>query len=188
MACGGGERRSERRRGALLALLAAAPFLRAPSADAVACLPPCVASGADEMVLALYFHAGRADHLSAASGESRAAAADAGYAYVRDEARVFRDFRPGLIPLRLFWHAGRQDFATVGSPAAQTQMYNVYSFVRLEGWVYPTPQPGTVPLYLYWSAARNESFLAATAQAMADAAAGGYAPMGIEGYAFPAAP
>jgi len=167
--------------------LALAPMLTfSEHASAIVCTSPCVASG-DKIVLAAYWNANLGDNMAVASGESRQAAIDGGYAYVRDEALVFRNYQAGLVPLRLYYSAVRHDNFTEASLQGQSDQFNthIYLFVRLEGWIYPTPQPGTVPIYLFYSATRQDNMLAAT-QASIDAAEGsGYGQVRIEGYVYP---
>jgi hypothetical protein len=153
-------------------------------ASAIVCDAPCVASG-DKVVLATYWHEGRGDHMTVAAGESRTAAALSGYAFVRNEALVFRNYRPGLIPLRLYWHAGRGDNYTEATQAGQFNSFE-YLFVRFEGWVLPAQAPGTVPLKLYWHAGRADNMLTATAASEQAAIAAGYVYSGTEGYVAPA--
>src|SRR6478735_10298660 len=84
--------------------------------SAIPCVAPCVASG-DKVVLATFWNAGRTDHMSVASSEGRIDASNAGYTFVRNEALVFRNYKPGLVPLRLYWSAGRSDNYTESSMA-----------------------------------------------------------------------
>jgi hypothetical protein len=166
-------------------LLTAGVFLNASRAEAIVCNAPCVQTG-DKVSLALYWSIGRLDNMTVANGVSRAAAEGAGYVFARNEALVFRDYKPGLIPLRLYYSPDRTDHYTVGTVPGLFAVYGFYQFVRLEGWMYPTQQPGTVPLYLYWSDQRADNFVTATAQGIADAETAGYQRIRVEGYVFPA--
>jgi hypothetical protein len=165
-------------------LVAAAAFLATRSAAAIPCQSPCVQSG-DKVMLALYWSNTNVDNATMASGASRAEAQTAGYVFVRNEAMVFKDYKPGLVPLHLYF--GRTDFYTTATVNGLNDASDAhYLFRRLEGWVYATQQPGTVPLYLYWNATRNDNFVTASAQGIADAKAAGYDPIRVEGYVFPA--
>jgi hypothetical protein len=165
--------------------LALAPVLTfSEHASAIVCTSPCVASG-DKIVLATYWNASLGDNMAAASGESRQAAIAGGYAYVRNEALVFRNYKPGLIPLRLYYSAARGDYFTEASMAGQSDVWDLYAFVHLEGWIYPTQQPGTKPIYDFWSETRQDNMLAATQASIDDATGSGYMKVRIEGYVFP---
>src|SRR4051812_44824921 len=90
------------------AALCAVVALDSPPADAIVCQSPCVASG-DKIALALYWSDVRADNMTVANGDSRNAALGAGYVFAHNEGLVFKDYKPGLVPLRLYYHPGRGD-------------------------------------------------------------------------------
>jgi hypothetical protein len=136
-------------------------------------------------VLALYWSASREDNMTVANGDSINAAIGAGYVFARNEGKVFKDYKPGLVPLRLYYHPDRGDHYSAATSAGLGSVYGFYQFVRLEGWLYPTQQPGTVPLHLYWHGTRGDNFVTSTAQGMADAQGAGYTHVRIEGYVFP---
>jgi hypothetical protein len=83
-------------------VLAGAVALSPPAADAIVCQSACTMSGADKVVLALYWSASREDNMTVANGDSINAAIGAGYAFARNEGKVFKDYNPGLVPLRLY--------------------------------------------------------------------------------------
>jgi hypothetical protein len=166
--------------------LAGAVALNAPSAEAIPCSSPCVPSGTDKVVLALYWSTARLDNMTVANANSRQAALDAGYVFARNEALLFREYKPGLIPLRLYYHVDRTDHYSVGTIDGLSSVYAFYQFVRLEGWMYPTQQSGTVPLKLYWHPQREDNFVTATSAGAADAIAAGYVFVRNEGYVLPA--
>src|SRR6185436_4821350 len=160
------------RRTALAALAAAAALtLGAPRTDAIVCNTPCTPSGSDKVVLALYYNHAMADHITAAHGDSITTATNEGYVFVRNEAIVYKNYKPGLIPLRLMKSA--DDYFTVASGVLLQGAYiqAAWKLRRIEGWIHPTQVSGTVPIFMFYSFARNDFMLTATAAGIASARA-----------------
>lgn len=69
-------------------------------------------------------------------GEQNAIAA--GYQFARLEGYVHPDPQPFTVPLKLYWHPGRQDnFTTATAKGEQDAIAAGYSFARVEGYVFP---------------------------------------------------
>ena len=67
-------------------------------------------------------------------------ALEAGYAEVRTEGYVFPEEAEGLVPLKLFWHGGRNDNASMALPESHDSAERAeYAEVRVEGWIFPSP-------------------------------------------------
>lgn len=135
------------------------------------------------MSLDLYWQPGRGDNMVIANADSRQAAVDAGYAFVRREAYLFSGGEPDIKPLNLYWHPGREDTFTAATAQAEQDAINQgYEFVRTEGYVKTAPGPNTVPLKLYYGDSRGDHFLTGTAPGETAALDAGYRFVRIEGY------
>jgi hypothetical protein len=130
----------------------------------------------------LFWSSSRGDNFTATTAQDEAAAKAAGYAFVRNDARVQVLHAGGTTTLNLYWNAANGDnlstTAAFSAPAG-------YSFVRKQGYVFASPQAYTVPLKLFWSAARKDYFSTATAAGEADAKAAGYTLVKIIGHVIP---
>ena len=75
-----------------------------------------------------------------ANSRSRREQENAGtYKYVRVEGYVYKDKRPGTVPLWLYWYGKRSDNATVASSRGISDQQKTKGMqrVRIEGYVYP---------------------------------------------------
>eukprot|EP01047_Picozoa_sp_COSAG01_P015692 COSAG01_NODE_789_length_13572_cov_322.875158_11_plen_123_part_00 len=88
---------------------------------------------------------------------------------------------PGTVPLKLFWHDGRQDNASVATEAGISSVLKAgYAEVRIEGYVFPEKAEGLVPLKLFWHAGRNDNASTALPQSHASAVASAYGDVRVE--------
>ncbi|WP_439678640.1 hypothetical protein [Embleya sp. MST-111070] len=124
----------------------------------------------------------RGDNFTAATPADDQSAAP-GYLLIRYEPWVYADPEAGTVPLQLYWHAGREDNASVADiNSLDTVAATGYTYIRTQGWLYATPGPGRVPLYLYWHAGRQDFLTVATQASIDSAISAGYVLQRIEGY------
>jgi hypothetical protein len=95
----------------------------------------------------------------------------------------------GLVPLANWWSAERRDTALTDNPLAPPYGDASYTLLRLEGYCLPQPRhpawpaaPATVPV-TSWRRG-NDTAACASAACSAEAAAGGYTPLGTLCHAF----
>jgi hypothetical protein len=109
------------------------------------------------------------------------------YERIRVEGHVFTTQHPGTSPLKLFFHAGRNDSSLVGTAKGEAEHLAAgYAFVRIEGYAFQQPFPGTVPLKLYWHEGRGDNAVVAETRSQQDQIASGYKYVRVEAYVFPA--
>ncbi len=72
---------------------------------------------------------------------------DGTYQKGRTEDLVFTEGLVGLVPLKLIWHPGHSDFASVATKESEQEFLAAgYQLVRIEAYVYAQGVPGTLPL------------------------------------------
>lgn len=131
--------------------------------------------------LYLYYSNDRGDNFSTATINGIQAATGAGYRLVRKQGCILTNKLPGTVPLKLYWHGGRDDNFTTATGAGDAQRAG-YQFVRTLGYIYTSPNNNTVPLRLHWSAARGDNFASSTSQGAAAANAANYRSVRNEGF------
>jgi hypothetical protein len=166
--------------------LAAGAGLAAGAAVRTAAVTPVFAAAREFSPLNQYGHPGRQDNTLVATEAGRAAAAAAGYEFVRTEGWIDTYVPPGFerqgaSSLDIYWHAGRADsFTTATDEGRRSAAAAGYVFARTEGWV--TTGGGRHRLDLYWHAGRGDNFTTATDDGRRSAAAAGYALVRTEGW------
>ncbi len=81
------------------------------------------------------------DDLTAATPAGEREALAAGYEFVRVEGYIYPNRQPGTVPLKLFWHIGRNDNLTTATAEGEREALAAgYQFIRIEGYVFPGPQ------------------------------------------------
>ena len=86
--------------------------------------------------LKLYWHPGRGDFFSTATGSGESAAKRAGYQFIKIQGYVFDSKIPGSIPLKLFWHYGQGDnFTTASEQGEADALASGYKYIRIEGYI-----------------------------------------------------
>jgi hypothetical protein len=141
-------------------------------------------NSAELVPLKLYRNLERADYFDTSTEQGEKDAKNGNYEFVRTEAYVFANPRPGTVPLKLYWIPERHehDYFLIATPQSENDAKSAgYQFVRIEGYVYPEPRSGTVPLKRYWKG--NDNFFTAVKQGEKDAFSEGYQFVRIEGYA-----
>lgn len=170
---------------AIAALLAGSFVLTGTAAAQEQAATPGVSPTALEL-LQTWWHNGRADNYASGSLEGDLSAINAGYSFIRTEARIQDSQVSGTKPLWLYWHSGRGDnFTTATTAGRNAAIAAGYRFVRTEGYVYSSRVSGTVPLYTYWHSGRGDNFSAATTAGINAAERAGYRRTRTEGYVFP---
>lgn len=120
------------------------------------------------------------------SGKEGALAKNNGYKYVRGEGCPLAKQHNGTIPLKLYYHSGKKEYASAATPESIAQLEKgLYKYIRTQGYVFTSQREGTVPAYQYHSPKNNDLFLAISQTAINDATNGGYNRVKIEGWIYP---
>jgi len=135
----------------------------------------------------LYWSGDRKDNFCACKDDAKQTALDAGYVHIREDCRIRRKHKGGSIPLKTFWHDGRQDNITVCHPDTLQSLEDCggYNEIRVEGYVYDHHKSGTIPLNLYWNNERQDNMSCAHPDSQQAAEEAGYIFIRTEGYVFP---
>ena len=105
------------------------------------------------------------------------------YRRVGLQASILRKPGSNTIPLKVLWHAGRKETATVARPKMIMSLKKKgYMEIGTAGHLLKKAGPGTVPVNLY--STRKDHMLVVTNRDAKRAKRGGYRARGVEGYAY----
>jgi hypothetical protein len=90
--------------------------------------------------LILFYNSARGDYMSTATDEGIASALSAGYVRKGVQGYIWKDRRPGTVPLHQYWNQEREDNFAAASPEGIASAQSAdYQWIRIEGYVSPGP-------------------------------------------------
>lgn len=88
--------------------------------------------------LVLFYNSARGDYISTATDEGIASALSAGYVRKGVQGYIWKDRRPGTVPLHQYWNQEREDNFAAASPEGIASARSAdYQWIRIEGYVRP---------------------------------------------------
>jgi hypothetical protein len=134
--------------------------------------------------ISTYSHAGRQDNLSTPQQSGIVnTVLDLNYVYGGMDGVVLKHQVQGTVPVKTYWHSGRNDYLTVSTVIGETgAILAGYTLANAEGYVFSASAAGLLPMNSYWNATRQDNWT--TVHRQATATSQGYLLARTEGYTF----